>query len=681
MERIIGGIKQQYPFPVCKMRKLLWPCYEFIAYVDGLDNYEKNILDEVFLKLAQIGVTSDEEIAECTALKTDTISFMQSRLQQKGLLDVAYHITEEGEKVIEKLGEKRSTPVYVYVDALTGRIVPHITPTSQKKDDDFNYESPYFFKDEKSGASLFSFRSLSASTGTESDEVEIALKLSYDEQFDMAPSDKDVTAMLHRLFPSKDSLHARVAPKQDTLTNLCWIMLDLLLPEGDTQHWVCTDGFGSISAFFSVDPIKRPAEVNYITNLRDDLKNETNAVDSYSAQVNSPQNFKKVVEKNNAAGKCFLEMKKKPHSPDEEKEWKTSRNNAVLYTDQLAEWVLYCMLTSKDYENEARRQLDIFRHRQPKHIAITATNSAKNCGFEFDFGEKSRLVRGYGQIEASFRSAPTLVAILDLALCTFRGKLWFKKFAQEHRDFISRLLQLNDERNDSFHSAKSNMGLEFLERMRKDIHKLMFDGLGVKIKDDGKISFAQINAKRNAHLSAISQVEWDLGFALCRTLDATLIQFYIEMESHFPTEGQMENEVVLNMYQVLERVFVLANERLDDSLQNSLWEEKVKSAGFKIDNGDCDALFKTKTQLIAKARRRKKSSMNAACIAFFTLAEKTLLLDLKRIWPKMPADISYIAWLRGHGEIPKKIDKQRVGDIKTNIKEIIKFLARQGYLA
>ena len=61
MERIIGGIRQKFPFPICKTHKLLWPCFEFIAYVDGLDNYEKNILDEIFLKLAQAGVTSDEE--------------------------------------------------------------------------------------------------------------------------------------------------------------------------------------------------------------------------------------------------------------------------------------------------------------------------------------------------------------------------------------------------------------------------------------------------------------------------------------------------------------------------------------------------------------------------------------------------------------------------------------------
>lgn len=679
MERIIGGIKQKYPFPVCKTHRLLWPCFEFIAYVDGLDNYEKNILDEVFLKLAKIGVTSDEEIAECTALETDTISFMQSRLQQKGLLNEAYHITEEGEKVIEKLAEKRSIPVYVYVDALTGRIVPHITPTSRKKDDEFNYESPRFPKDEKSGALLFSFRSLSASTGTESDEVENALKLSYYEQINRAPSGKDVTAMLHRLYPNKEGLYARVDPNQDTSTNLCWIMLDLLLPEGDTQHWVCTDGFGSISTFFSVDPIKASAEVAYITNLRSELKNETNAVDGLLIQANSSSPYNKIVEKYKAAGRCFLEMKKKPKSPDEEKEWTRSRNNAFLYTEQLAEWTLSCILTSKDYEIEARQQLDILKDYQPNHIASTATNSAKDCGF--DFCAKNRLVKGYGQIEASFRGEPVLVAILDLALCTFRSKPWFKKFAQEHRDFISRLLQLNDERNDSFHSGEAKMSLEFLESMRENIRKLLLDGLGVKLEDDGKISFAQINAKRAARLMAISRMEIDLGFALSHILDPKLIQFYIEMESRSPKEGQVENDVVLNMYQVLERVFVLANERLDDSLQNSLWNEKAKSAGFKIDEIDCCALFTTRPQLIALAMRRGKSSMNAAYIAFFTLAEKSLLLDIKRIWPTMPADISYIAWLRGHGEIPQEIDKQRVWGIKANIKKIIKFLAQQGYLA
>lgn len=683
MERIIGGIKQKFPFPICKTHKLLWPCFEFIAYVDGLDNYEKNILDEVFLRLAQIGVTSDEEITECTALETDTISFMRSRLQQKTWLDEAYHITEEGEKVIEKFGEKRSIPVYVYVDAISGRIVPHVTFTSRKKEDTFDYESPYFSKDDKSGASLFSFRSLSASTGTESEESEIALMLRCDERLNIAPDSKDVTAMLHRLYPHKDGLHARVESRQnksrkDDSANFCWILLDLLLPEGDVQNWVCTDGFGALSTFFSVEHIGSGAESVYISNLRTDLKNKTNAVGGPLAYVNSSQNFNEVVEKNSAIGSCFLELKHEPTSPDEEKEWKSSRINAILYTDQLAEWALYCMLTCADYETKARQQLEILEKRKPPLIADTAMRCAQDSGF--DFCERGRLKRDYAQIRASFVNAPALVAILDLALCTFRGEPWFKNFAQGHRDFISRLLLLNDERNESFHSAEVSVDLKFLERMRKDIHDLLYDGLGLKFKDDGKISFAQINAKRNARLSAISQMEKDLGFALYYALEATLKQFYIEMECRSPEMSQVENEVVLNMYQVLERVFVLSNVRLDDSLQNSSWRAKAKSAGFVIDEDDCSALVHTKPEFIAMARKREKSSMNAACIAFFTLAEHNLLRQLKALWPEMPADISYITQLRGHGEIPREIDVPRVWGIKGNIRKIIKFLAGQGYL-
>lgn len=683
MERIIGGIRQKFPFPICKTHKLLWPCFEFIAYVDGLDNYEKNILDEIFLKLAQAGVTSDEEITECTALQPDTISFMRSCLQQKGLLDEAYHVTEEGEKVIEKFSEKRSIPVYVYVDALTGRIVPHITPTSKKKDDAFDYESPYFSKDEKSGASLFSFKSLSASTGTESEESEIALMLRYDERLNIAPTSEKVTAMLHRLYPYKDGLHARVESRQgqsrkDDSANFCWILLDLLLPEGDVQNWICTDGFGSLSTFFSVEHIGNGAETAYISDLRMDLQNKTNAVGGPSVYVNPSQNFNMIVEKNNAIGSCFLELKHEPTSPDEESEWKSSKRNAILYTDQLAEWALYCMLTSVDYETKARQQLKILEKRQAHLIAGTAMRCAQESGF--DFCERGRLKRDYRQIRASFENTPALVAILDLALCTFRGEPWFKNFAQGHRDFISRLLLLNDERNDSFHSAEVSIDLKFLERMRKDIHELLFDGLGVKFKDDGKVSFAKINAKRNARLSAISQMEKDLGFVLYHKLEATLKQFYTEMECCSPEISQVENEVVLNMYQVLERVFVLTNACLDDSLQNSSWCDKAKSAGFVIDEADCGALIHTKPEFIAMARKREKSSMNAACIAFFTLAERELLRQLKTLWQKMPADISYITQLRGHGEIPREIDIPRVWGIKGNIREIIKFLAGQGYL-
>ena len=77
---------------------------------------------------------------------------------------------------------------------------------------------------------------------------------------------------------------------------------------------------------------------------------------------------------------------------------------------------------------------------------------------------------------------------------------------------------------------------------------------------------------------------------------------------------------------------------------------------------------------------RKPSSMNAACIAFFTLSDVNLLREISTKWRKMLADVSYIVYKRGHGEIPSEIDTSRVLEIKKHIIELIHFFAGNGFL-
>jgi hypothetical protein len=73
--------------------------------------------------------------------------------------------------------------------------------------------------------------------------------------------------------------------------------------------------------------------------------------------------------------------------------------------------------------------------------------------------------------------------------------------------------------------------------------------------------------------------------------------------------------------------------------------------------------------------------MNAACIAFLTLSDIKLLKELKNKWRTLPADVSYIVRLRGHGEIPDSIDEARVWEIKAHITDLICFFAEKGFLS
>ena len=98
------------------------------------------------------------------------------------------------------------------------------------------------------------------------------------------------------------------------------------------------------------------------------------------------------------------------------------------------------------------------------------------------------------------------------------------------------------------------------------------------------------------------------------------------------------------------------------------------------ERSEITALLNTSYENIDKALDRKQSSMNAACIAFCTLADGDLLRGIAKEWPEMLYDVSYITKKRGHGEIPDEIDTKKVLEIKKHIIDLIKFFAENGFL-
>ena len=137
MEKIIGGKEWNGAFPVRIRQKILWPCYEFIAQAAGVDDYERNIIEEVILRLADINVTDIKDIASSTGLEEDLISFMQSRLEQHGCLDGCFKITDIGKQRLGEMIENHCSSIHVYVDAVSGDVVPYFSMLDDN--DRFNY--------------------------------------------------------------------------------------------------------------------------------------------------------------------------------------------------------------------------------------------------------------------------------------------------------------------------------------------------------------------------------------------------------------------------------------------------------------------------------------------------------------------------------------------------------------
>ena len=688
MEKIIGGENFESSFPVRIHKKLLWPCYEFIAQAQGVEDYEKNIIEEVVLRLAEINVTDIEEIASCTGLEKDLISFIQSRLVQRECLDSCWRITETGKQKLGEYSKNQSKEIHVYVDAVSGRIIPYYSMVDS--DNRFKYS---IGKEESRQADsdsdtlfFFNFKGFSTA-GKETDEMQTALKLHYDEDYNQIPESDDVTAMLHKLFPKKDGVFARIDEGQSTKKNLCWILLDLIQPEGSSRDWVFTDGFGKISPFFSVECIKNQTDTKYISSLRDDLKIQTNAQKNAVNEVD--KNFPKLAGKLISAQKCMNELKTFVDSPDKEEALLSAISDSLLFLTQLAEWIIFYILHKEKSEYKAKNVLaDFEKFANNKGSGHIISGIAKKCaeklGFECGIEEKKSLVQRYGKLLYAFNKVPTLFAILDIILIAFADEKWFKDFARENSDFISVLTDLNISRNKSFHSglvAETNKSIEKIKKTYKEIKLLMEKGLGIKINDSDEISFEEKIAIQNERDAAISRMEQGLGFSLCRILEPSLLRFVTDMERRGTDAATLNNAIILDEYKILEHIFVSANECLGNEWKNSYWKQKARSMGFEFsESNDFKSLNGTSEDRIESALERRPSSMNAACIAFCTLCDVKLLKKISLKWKTLLKDVSYIAFKRGHGEIPASIDSERALLMKQKIIELIKFFAENGFL-
>lgn len=677
MEKIIGGKKINNQFPVRIHEKILWPCYEFIAGATGIDNYGKNIIEEVVLRLADINITDIKEIASCTGLEEDLISFIQSRLEQRECLDNCYHITETGREKLGEFSEKHSKAIHIYVDAVSGRIIPYYSMI----DDDNSFKYSYGKED----GDIFMYKGFSTA-GTETDEMQTAYKLHYLGNFNHVPESDDISAMLHKLFPKKDGIFVSIDKSQNTKKNLRWFLLDLFQPEGSSRDWIFTDGFGQITSFFSVSHIDNDDDNRFISSLRAKTQIQTN--EQEKALVVTDRKYPSLQQKLNNAQRSMKELQMIVDSPDKEEELRSAMIDSCLFLTQLAEWVLYYILHEGNSEYKARNALSSLEKFQNKKssdhiISGIAKRCAFTLGFECGTDEKKSLVQRYGKLWYAFNKVPALFALLDILLIGLEQEPWLKKFAKEHSDFLTVLTSLNISRNQTFHSGAVGESKAFVEQTEKayrEILAFMKAGLGIEVNESKKLSFAEKVALQNERDEAISRMEQSLGFALCRTLDGNLIRFVTDMERRGTDAALLSNAIILDQYKILEHMFVSANERLGNEWKSSDWKAKVRSAGFELaKTKDFKAFLGTNAARINSALERKPASMNATCIAFCTLADVNLLKDIAMQWKTMLKDVSYVTEKRAHGEIPAKIDPALALEIKRHLIGLIKFFAENEF--
>ena len=111
---------------------ILWPCHAFNITIPQKKKSGLNVFEETVLRITEIESGDTEKIALLTCLKKELVAFIQNRLNQLGLLNDRYELSEHGQELLNEWqnksdGNREYTVATVFVDLLSGKLLPYVS--------------------------------------------------------------------------------------------------------------------------------------------------------------------------------------------------------------------------------------------------------------------------------------------------------------------------------------------------------------------------------------------------------------------------------------------------------------------------------------------------------------------------------------------------------------------------
>lgn len=117
---------------IAARQSVLWPCHAFNISLPQKKKSGLNVFEETVLKITEIESGGTETIAQLMCLEKELVAFIQSRLNQLGLLNDRYELSEHGQALLNEWqnksdGDLEYTVATVFVDLLYGKLLPYVS--------------------------------------------------------------------------------------------------------------------------------------------------------------------------------------------------------------------------------------------------------------------------------------------------------------------------------------------------------------------------------------------------------------------------------------------------------------------------------------------------------------------------------------------------------------------------
>lgn len=677
---------------IAARQSVLWPCHAFNISIPQKKKSGLNVFEETVLKITEIESGDTEKIALLTCLEKELVAFIQNRLNQLGLLNDRYELSEHGQELLSEWQNKSDgnleyTVATVFVDLLSGKLLPYVST-----------EQLSYKKISRIGDNGF----IDFLINPTNEKLRVSarqIRPAKDSFWKTVPDSNDIIRAI-REFKKRYKRHALLkqgvdqypppVPMAEAISlhenpELVYLHCNVLIQIG-TSDLLVTDGcgFGFSESFASYLTYQ---DFDWVIKLRQ--RGIIDKIGDADAPDNQPTRkpFKYAeISRRIVGSKSALEKitNLQVNSTYYESDYRQEIENGIKKLYEALEWSL-CQVVA---DNPVSRWEQVFSASNFLDNEKLLIGFAKKVGFTVTEKNQSLLQVKPGAFRQIENGKVELQPLLALAIAgaSSNANHAIHRLAQNHSGFLTHALRLKKYRDPIEHGSTENLNID--KKMLEEligvtgpmIVSLVPDVAGDLGEADKVASNGDINQER---LKANIALEQALGTAFVSNLRGDIKEQLIRSElmlAKFTAEKTIE---VIKCYaSVMQHALfdavsdrLLENENESDTIRETA-VGKIVQAEF------CSAKEQVPVQLttvaprnIRRAVQGSSTTLGAHLLAVFLLGSESELIELQKSDPKFVDFVANLIRLRGHGNKQQSdFSRDDMDSLKNNVFKAIKII-------
>ena len=654
-----------------------------------------NVFEETVLKITEIESGNTEKIAEITCMDKELVCFIQNRLNQLGLLNDRYELSENGQELLDEWqnksdGDLEYTVATVFVDLLSGKLLPYIHTDDLRKEKILSIEDNFITVE-------------LGSTGKSVPKKCRLIRPTKNSFWKVVPNSNDIIKAI-REFKKKYKRYALLKnegieqyppmiPMAEAITinenpEFVYLHCQALIQTGNSDLLV-TDGYGfGFSEGFA----------NYLTSqdwkwvIDMKKKGVVEKIDSSKDSDNQPlrKQFKYAeISKRITRSRLALQKitKLKVNNTNYEKDYRAEIENGIKELYAAVEWSLRQIVA----ENPVSEWEMIFSTSNFRDNEKLLVGFAQKAGFPLNEKNKNLLQvkpRAIRQIE---KGKVELQPLLALAITGANSNTThpIHRLAQNHSGFLTHIWRLKKYRDPIEHGSTEKLEideniLEELIEMTIPMIISLIPGVESDLREaDNITNLDDINQER---LKANISLEKALGTAFVQNLNGDIKEQLVRAEIMTTSFSEDKTIEIIKCYaSVMQHsLFDAVKDRIleskNDNLKEGAVERIVQAEFFSAITHVPEQLTTVDSHKINRTIQGSSTTLGAHLLAVFLLGSESELFNLQKSDPTFVEFVADLIRLRGHGNKPiseftaEEIESVRNGTIKNNVFKAIKLI-------